>query len=101
MKARGLEVLYLVDPLDEIRIQSMGLYDGKRFVDINKGDLDLEQTEEEKQKLNMTNTEFEPLVKWMQGTALGDKVKEVKVSTRLTDSASVLVQAEWGMSPTM
>jgi heat shock protein beta len=101
MKARGLEVLYLVDPLDEISVTSMGLYDGKRFVDINKGDLDLEQTDEEKQKLNMTNTEFDPLVKWMQGTALSEKVKEVKVSTRLTDSASVLVQAEWGMSPTM
>merc|ERR1712151_644730 len=101
MKARNLEVLYLVDPLDEICIQSMGMYDGKRFADINKGDLDFEQSDEEKQKLNMTNTEFEPLVKWM-GTALGDKkVKEVKVSARLTDSPSVLIQAEWGMSPTM
>merc|ERR1740127_453372 len=51
--------------------------------------------------MNLTNAEFEPLVNWMK-TTLGDKlVQGVKVTNRLTDSPAVLVQAEWGQSPTM
>merc|ERR1712187_667719 len=101
MKAKNLEVLYLVDPLDEMAVQNFGDFEGKKFVDINKGDLDLEElSEEDKQKQNATTMAFEPLVQWM-GTTLGKKVQSVKVSSRLTDSPSVLVQAEWGMSPTM
>eukprot|EP00746_Dinoflagellata_sp_MGD_P007675 gnl/MRDRNA2_/MRDRNA2_115235_c0_seq1.p1 gnl/MRDRNA2_/MRDRNA2_115235_c0~~gnl/MRDRNA2_/MRDRNA2_115235_c0_seq1.p1 ORF type:complete len:821 (+),score=190.46 gnl/MRDRNA2_/MRDRNA2_115235_c0_seq1:107-2569(+) len=101
LKAKNLEVLYLVDPLDEITIQRCGEFDGKKFVDINKGELDLGQTDEEKQKQNLTETEFGPLLSWM-GTTLGtDKVKEVKISNRLTDSPAVLVQSTWGQSPTM
>eukprot|EP00747_Dinoflagellata_sp_TGD_P162819 gnl/TRDRNA2_/TRDRNA2_180837_c0_seq1.p1 gnl/TRDRNA2_/TRDRNA2_180837_c0~~gnl/TRDRNA2_/TRDRNA2_180837_c0_seq1.p1 ORF type:complete len:810 (+),score=192.09 gnl/TRDRNA2_/TRDRNA2_180837_c0_seq1:65-2494(+) len=101
MKAKNLEVLYLVDPLDEITIEQIGTFEDKKFVDINKGDLDLGDTEEEKQKQNQTQTEFEPLLKWMKTTLGDEKVKEVKLSTRLTDSPAVLVQAQWGMSPTM
>jgi heat shock protein beta len=101
MKAKNLEVLYLVDPLDEITIQRCGDFDGKKFVDINKGDLDLGETDEEKQKKNVTETEYEPLLKWMSTTLGTGKVQAVKISARLTESPAVLVQSAWGQSPTM
>merc|ERR1719160_1813214 len=82
-------------------MQGIGEFEDKKFVDINKGDLDLEMSDAEKEKQNLTNTEFEPLLKWMAATLGPDRAKEVKLSTRLTDSPAVLVQAEWGMSPTM
>jgi len=103
MNANKLEVLYLVDPLDEICVQTIGDYEGKKFIDINKGDLGLGLSDEEKKKLNTTQTEYGPLLKWMKGylNQDGEKVTDVKLSSRLVDQPSVLVQAEWGMSPTM
>jgi len=101
MRAKGLEVLYLVDPMDEIVIQANPDFQGKKFADINKGDLDFKQTTEEKEKANITKMEFGPMLKWMKDVVGKDKVSDVKLSNRLTDSMSVIVQASWGMTPTM
>jgi len=98
---KGLEVLYLTDPMDEIVIQANPDFNGKKFVDINKGDIDFDQTEEEKAKDNVTQMEFGPVLKWMKDVIGKDKLSDVKLSNRLTDSMAVIVQATWGMSPTM
>ena len=100
MRALDYEVLFMVDPLDEICSQSIVDYDGKKLVDINKAGLDLTKTEEEKQDMEEKVKTFEPLAAWLK-KQLGERVQKVQVSERLVDSPAVLVQGEWGMSPMM
>jgi len=100
MRQKGYEVLYMVDPLDEICSQSIVDYEGHKLVDINKAGLDLNMTEEEKQKKEDTIKDFEPLATWLK-KQLGERVQKVQISDRLVDSPATLVQGEWGMSPMM
>merc|ERR1712039_966591 len=58
------------------------------------------KTEAEKQEMEDTIKEFEPLATWLK-KKLGERVQKVEVSDRLVDSPAVLVQGEWGMSPMM
>jgi HSP90 family molecular chaperone len=100
MRQKGYEVLYMVDPLDEICSQSIVEYDGKKLVDINKAGLDLSKNEDEKKELEETIKEYEGLATWLK-KQLGERVQKVQVSDRLVDSPATLVQGEWGMSPMM
>jgi len=100
MKQMGLEVLYMVDPLDEICGQSIVDYDGHKLVDINKAGLDFNRTETEKSELENLQKDYEPLATWLK-KELGEKVQKVQLSERLVDSPATLVQGEWGMSPMM
>merc|ERR1712061_360581 len=100
MKQKGLEVLYMVGPLDEICSQSITDFEGMKLVDINKAGLDFNKTEEEKQGMEDTIKEFEPLATWLK-KKLGERGQKVQVSDRLVDSPATLVQGEWGMSPMM
>mmetsp|Transcript_51804 Transcript_51804/g.144747 ORF Transcript_51804/g.144747 Transcript_51804/m.144747 type:complete len:768 (+) Transcript_51804:104-2407(+) len=100
MRQLDYEVLYMVDPLDEICSQSIVDYEGKKLVDINKAGLDLAKSEDEKKELEDTIKEYEPLATWLK-KQLGERVQKVQVSDRLVDSPAVLVQGEWGMSPMM
>merc|ERR1712050_417693 len=68
--------------------------------DINKAGLDLNKTEEEKQQMEDTIKDFEPLATWLK-KKLGERVQKVQVSDRLVESPATLVQGEWGMSPMM
>jgi len=100
MKQKDFEVLYMVDPLDEICSQSIVDYQGKKLVDINKAGLDLGKTEDEKKDMEDTLKEYEVLATWLK-KQLGERVQKVQISDRLVDSPATLVQGEWGMSPTM
>lgn len=100
MRLKDYEVLYMVDPLDEICSQSIVDYEGKKLVDINKAGLDLEKSEEEKKELEDTIKEYETLATWLK-KQLGERVQKVQVSDRLVESMATLVQGEWGMSPMM
>merc|ERR1711933_530759 len=100
MKHKDLEVLYMVDPLDEICSQSITDYEGMKLVDINKAGLDFNKTEEEKQQMEDTIKEYEGVATWLK-KKLGERVQKVQVSDRLVDSPATLVQGEWGMSPMM
>merc|ERR1711957_618672 len=73
MKKRGLEVLYLVDPIDEYMVQQLKEYDGKKLVSVTKEGLELEESEDEKKKREEEKARFEPLCKLMKDV-LGDKV---------------------------
>merc|ERR1712187_845960 len=68
--------------------------------DINKAGLDFNKTEAEKQEMEDTIKEFEPLATWLK-KKLGERVQKGRVSDRLVDSPATLVQGEWGMSPMM
>eukprot|EP00929_Paragymnodinium_shiwhaense_P015898 TRINITY_DN1239_c0_g1_i11.p1 TRINITY_DN1239_c0_g1~~TRINITY_DN1239_c0_g1_i11.p1 ORF type:complete len:759 (+),score=267.80 TRINITY_DN1239_c0_g1_i11:106-2382(+) len=101
MRQMDYEVLYMVEPLDEIVAQSINDFEGRKLVDINKaGALDLAKSEEEKKELEDTAKEYESLATWLK-KQLGERVQKVQVSDRLVDSPAVLVQGEWGMSPMM
>ena len=100
LKKRGLEVLYLVDPIDEYMVQQLKEYDGKKLKSCSKEGLDLEETEEEKKQKEEEKARFEPLCKLMKDV-LGDKVEKVVVSTRIDESPCVLVTSEHGWTANM
>lgn len=100
LKKRGLEVLYLVDPIDEYMVQQLKDYDGKKLKSCSKEGLDLEETEEEKKQKEEEKARFEPLCKLMKDV-LGDKVEKVVVSTRIDESPCVLVTGEYGWTANM
>jgi molecular chaperone HtpG len=100
LKKRGIEVLYLVDPIDEYSVQQLKEYDGKKLVCCTKEGLELEETEEEKKRKEEEKAKFEPLCKLMKDV-LGDKVEKVQVGSRIEDSPCVLVTSEFGWSANM
>eukprot|EP00894_Picocystis_sp_ML_P001374 jgi/Pico_ML_1/51891/g21.t1 len=100
LKKRGIEVLFMVDPIDEYAVQQLKEYDGKKLVSCTKEGLTLDDTEEEKKAFEETKTKFEPLCRLMKDI-LGDKVEKVVVSERLVDSPCVLVTGEYGWSANM
>ena len=102
LRARGLEVLFLLDPVDEFAIETVHEYEGKPFRSISRGDLDLgdaesEETKKETEEIAKTNDD---LIKDVKET-LGDKIAEVKISQRLRASAVCLVADEAGPSLSM
>merc|ERR1712230_48907 len=96
LRKKGLEVLYMVDPVDEYAVQQLKEFDGKKLKSTTKEGLDLED-EDEKKKLEELKAEFEPLTKLMK-EVLGDKVEKVLVSSRMADSPCVLTTSEYGWS---
>lgn len=102
-RKKGYEVLFMTDPVDEFVIPSIDNYQDKKLRDISKGDIDLESEEEKKAKeeeRKATQESFASLVSKLQ-ELLKDKVSEVRISNRLTDTACCLVDAEWAMSQQM
>jgi len=100
LKKKGLEVLFMVDPIDEYAVQQLKEYDGKKLVSCTKEGLELEETEDEKKKKEEVKAQFEPLCRLMKDI-LGDKVEKVVVSDRIVDSPCVLVTGEYGWSANM
>jgi len=100
LKKRGLEVLYLTDPIDEYMVQQLKDYDGKKLVSCTKEGLELDNTEDEKKKQEELKAKFEPLCKLIKDV-LGDKVEKVVVSTRIDESPCVLVTSEHGWTANM
>jgi molecular chaperone HtpG len=100
LKKRGLEVLFLVDPIDEYAIQQLKDYDGKKLVCATKEGLELEMTEEEKKKKEEEKATYEGLCKKIK-EILGDKVEKAQISDRIVDSPCCLVTGEFGWSANM
>ncbi|GAB3258939.1 Hsp90 family chaperone protein [Chitinimonas naiadis] len=101
-RKKGIEVLLLSDRVDEWFVSSLTEFDGKALASVAKGGLDLGALEDEaeKQAQETKAADFKDLVEQVQ-SALGDKVKEVRVTHRLTDSPACLVADEHAMSGNM
>merc|ERR1712128_381013 len=99
LRKKGLEVLYMVDPIDEYSVQQLKEFDGKKLKSVTKEGLDIDD-EDEKKKMEEQKAEFEPLTKLMK-EVLGDKVEKVMVSSRMADSPCVLTTSEYGWSANM
>jgi molecular chaperone HtpG len=100
-RAKGYEVLYMTDPVDELVLQHLTEFEGKKLKSVGKGEIEL-GTEEEKQEaqkeLKDKEEEFKPLLEFLQ-KKLEDHVKQVRLSSRLTTSPACLVADENEYSP--
>merc|ERR1719446_761416 len=106
---KDLEVLMLDDHLDEPCLQKLADYEGKKFVSIQKADVKLDETEEEKKRFTKVKDMYKPLTDWWKEklTELtekgamkdaGVKIEKVEISKRLTDSPVVVVTSQFGYS---
>jgi molecular chaperone HtpG len=101
-RKKGIEVILMADRVDEWLISNLTEFDGKQLQSVAKGELDLDKldTEEEKKEKEDTTKDFEAILKQMK-EVLGDKVSEVRVTNRLTDSPACLVTGDHDMSLNM
>lgn len=102
-RARGLEVLLLTDPVDEVWTNSVTDFEGKTLQSIAKGEVDLDTEEEKKDaedKRAEQEKQYADLLAWL-GTTLEEHVKQVRLSTRLTTSPAVIVGDTFGFSPAL
>merc|ERR1712174_39295 len=108
-KKKDIEVLMLTDHLDEPCVQKLADYEGKKFVSIQKADVKLDETEEEKKRFSKIKDMYKPLTDWWKEKLTdltekgamkdaGVKVEKVEVSKRLTDSPVVVVTSQFGYS---
>merc|ERR1712039_446431 len=108
-KKKDIEVLMLSDHLDEPCLQKLADYEGKKFVSIQKADVKLDETEEEKKKFSKVKDMYKPLTDWWKDKLTdltekgamknaGVKIEKVEVSKRLTDSPVVVVTSQFGYS---
>ena len=98
-RKKGIEVLLMAERVDEWLTNSLTEFDGKSLQSVAKGDLDLGELadEEEKKAQEETDKNFADLVERVK-TALGDNVKDVRITHRLTDSPACLVVDDMDMS---
>lgn len=100
VKKRGMEVIYMVDPIDEYAVQQLKEYDGKSLVNVTKEGLELPEDEEEKKRFEEQKAEYEGLCKVMK-EILDKKVEKVAVSNRLVTSPCCIVTSQYGWSANM
>ncbi|MGD8785313.1 MAG: molecular chaperone HtpG [Thioalkalispiraceae bacterium] len=101
-KKKDIEVLLMYDRVDEWMMSYLNEYSDKKFTSVAKGEVDLGELEdkEDKKKEEEASKDYKDLLDKMKNI-LGDKVKEVRVSSRLTDSPSCLVVEEHDMAVSM
>ena len=100
-RARGVEVLFLSDPVDELMVQALTEYEEKKLKSIGKGTVALgtdEEQNEARKDLNAKQVEYVDLMSLLK-QKLDDHIKEVRLTNRLTDSPACLVVADDDMSP--
>mmetsp|Transcript_14546 Transcript_14546/g.20651 ORF Transcript_14546/g.20651 Transcript_14546/m.20651 type:complete len:684 (+) Transcript_14546:1-2052(+) len=98
VEAKGYEIIYMVDPIDEYVVQSLTEYDGIEMQSVTKEGLKLGDEDKEKEKAQ--EEEFKPLVTWLKNK-FEKKVEKVKVSNRLVTAPCVLVTGQYGWSANM
>lgn len=97
---RGLEVLYLTEPIDEVAMLNLQEYEGLALTDVTREDLALDDSEDDKKALADAAADLKPLTDYMK-KVLGDRVEKVAASNRLTDSPAVVVSSKFGWSANM
>merc|ERR1712109_269879 len=100
LRKKGLEVMYMVDPVDEYAVQQLKEFDGKKLLSATKEGLNIEEDEDEKKAFEEAKAKSEGLCKLMKEVR-DDKIEKVVVSNRLADSPCCLVTGEYGWSANM
>ncbi|MBS9533533.1 molecular chaperone HtpG [Mycobacterium sp. M1] len=102
-RAKGFEVLLLTDPVDEIWVGIVPGFDGKPLQSVAKGEVDLDSEEEKtahEAERKEQEAEFADLLAWLDET-LDEHVKEVRLSSRLTESPACLITDAFEMTPAL
>jgi molecular chaperone HtpG len=106
-KKRDIEILYTLEPIDDFVLSHLGEFDGKKLLSADRADLRLpesteknEETQDEAGEEKLAEAVQTSLCKWMK-EVLGDKVKEVKPSTRLVDSPAMILNSDGYMTSSM
>merc|ERR1712100_268712 len=97
LRKKGIEVLYMVDPIDEYAVQQLKEFDGKKLICATKEGMTFEEDDDEKKKFEEAKAANEGLTKLIK-EVLEDKVEKVVVSNRIDDSPCCLVTGEYGDS---
>jgi molecular chaperone HtpG len=100
LKQRNYEVIYMVDKIDEWVVDVLREFEGKELCSASKGALELPETDQQKQAKEEQQKDLAPVLSRMH-KVLDEKVKEVRVTDRLTDSPACLVSDRHGMSANM
>jgi heat shock protein beta len=96
--ADGYEVLYFVDPIDEMLMQNMPGYNGKMFSNIAKGDIKIgDDSDEAKAQHQELEATYKPLQTWLKST-LSEYIDKVTISKRLATSPMAIVTPEFGLT---
>jgi molecular chaperone HtpG len=101
--AKGYEVLVLTDPVDEVWVGSVTEFDGKPLQSVARGEVDLDSEEEKtahEAEREEREKEFADLLNWLKQT-LSEHVKEVRLSTRLTESPACLITDAFDITPAL
>jgi molecular chaperone HtpG len=103
-RKKGIQVILMPDRVDEWLVSNLSEFDGKQLQSVAKGELDLdklgETSEEDKKEQEETTKDFEAIIKQMK-EVLGDRVSDVRITHRLTDSPACLVTGDNEMSLNM
>ncbi|MCZ8382745.1 molecular chaperone HtpG [Mycobacterium sp. CPCC 205372] len=102
-KAKGYEVLLLTDPVDEVWVGSVAEFDGKPLQSVAKGEVDLDSDDEKaahEEEREEQQRDFADLLTWLKET-LAEHVREVRLSTRLTESPACLITDTFGITPAL
>ncbi|OBK46798.1 molecular chaperone HtpG [Mycobacterium sp. 1081908.1] len=100
-KAKGYEVLLLTDPVDEVWVGVVDEFDGKPLQSVARGEVDLDSEEGKSEaEREEQEKEFADLLTWLKET-LSEHVKDVRLSTRLTESPACLITDAFGITPTL
>merc|ERR1712146_158554 len=98
---KGLEVLFLTDPIDEYAIQNLTEFDGKKLQSVTKEGLKFGDEEDiDAKRADLYKEQYKPLTKWMKGI-FSDTVEKVTVSTRIETTPCVFVTSQYGYSANM
>ena len=102
-RKHGCDVLLFCDPVDEYLTESMREFDGKKFVDVAKGDVAFGSEDEQKAEKDANEKAAKDMKPFLESAkkALESYVSDVRVSTRLADSPCCLVQQEHALPPSM
>src|SRR6476661_4978824 len=101
--AKGYEVLLLTDPVDEVWVGSVTEFDGNPLQSVAKGEVDLDSEDEKtahETERQEQERDFADVLTWLKET-LSDHVKEVRLSTRLTESPACLITDTFGITPAL
>eukprot|EP00919_Chromeraceae_sp_WS-2016_P026296 GHVR01062231.1.p1 GENE.GHVR01062231.1~~GHVR01062231.1.p1 ORF type:complete len:799 (-),score=205.03 GHVR01062231.1:287-2683(-) len=99
-KKKNVEVVFLTEQMDEPCVQRLTDYEGKKFVSIQKGNVNLGETDDDKKRWKKLKAMYEPLTKWFKDI-LADKIFKVDLSKRLVSDPCTVVSSEYGYSAQM
>ena len=98
---KGYEVIYLVDPIDEYCVQNLPEFEGKKFQNAAKENLNLQDNDKVKETMEKLGRDYDTMLNWLKEKVLTSGIDKAILSTRLVESPCALVASQYGYSGNM